>query len=190
MNAPLILATFYLLDTLFSIVILLILLRFLLQVVRADFYNPLSQFVVKMTNPIVVPLRRIIPGYAGIDLTSLLLAYTLCILHLVANATLIGAHMPSIFALLILGSAKLLSHLLSFYFYAILIIVFMSWVTQGAHNPIVSVLRQLTHPISAPVQKIIPPISGFDLSPVVVIMGIKLMEILVVGFIQQLASYL
>ena len=133
----------FLIQTLFGLYILVVMLRFLLQLTRADFYNPISQFVVKVTAPPLRPLRRLIPGFGGIDLASLILAWLLksvelmlVVLVLGANVTLLGAFLWAI--------PELLGLLLNIILIAVLIQVILSWVSPGGYNPAASVLYHLT----------------------------------------------
>lgn len=170
----------FLIDTLFGLYILLILLRFLLQTVRADFYNPISQFIVKATNPLLRPLRRIIPGWGGIDNASLVLLFltqclALLLLGLISGAFSGGLSIPG---LILASITKLVSLLLYVYLFGIFILALLSWINPGSYNPVAAVIAKLTEPLMRPARKLIPPISGLDLSPMVVILGIYVLRML------------
>jgi len=158
--------------TIFNIYIMIVLLRFLLQLFRADFYNPLSQFIVKATNPILAPMRRLIPGIAGLDISSIILAYLVCLLKFLALYALTGQGF-SIAPLFLVAVADLLSQSVDLIFWLILARVILSWVSPGLGNPMVMVIYQVSEPIMAPVRKIIPPIGGLDLSPIILILGLQ-----------------
>ena len=164
----------YLISTLFGIYIIIVLLRFLLQLVRADFYNPLSQFIVKATGPILNPMRRVIPGLFGVDVASLLLAY---ILQYIENLLLFAVRGISVNPVFLLWHSigSLITLFLYIYFFAILIQVIISWVSPGTYNPATALIHHITEPILRPARKIIPPFSGFDLSPILVFIVLNLL---------------
>ena len=158
--------------------ILIVLLRLLLQLVRADFYNPLSQFIVKATNPILLLLRKIIPSVFGIDTASLLLAL---VLQMVAIQLLgyVGGHSTfPIIALLITSIYKLILMILNIYFFSFIIIVIISWVAPHTQNPAISIINSLTEPVLRPIRSVIPPLGGLDLSIMVAMLGIYIIKIL------------
>jgi YggT family protein len=164
----------YLISTLFGLYIIIVLLRFLLQLVRADFYNPLSQFIVKATSPILNPMRRFIPGLFGVDFASLLLAY---VLQYIENLLLFAIRDISVNPVFLLWHSigSLLTLFLYIYFFAILIQVIISWVNPGTYNPATALIHHITEPVLRPARKIIPPFSGFDLSPILVFIILNLL---------------
>ncbi|MDX2503571.1 MAG: YggT family protein [Gammaproteobacteria bacterium] len=164
----------YLISTLFGLYIIIVLLRFLLQLVRADFYNPLSQFIVKATSPVLNPLRRLIPGLFGIDISSLLLAYFLQYIENILLFAVRGIPVNPIF-LLWHSIGSLLTLFLYIYFFAILIQVIISWVSPGTYNPATAMIHHITEPVMRPARKILPPFSGFDLSPILVFVVLNIM---------------
>jgi len=170
----------FLISTLFGLYILIVMLRFLLQLVRADFYNPISQFVVKATDPPLRPLRRHVPGLAGIDLSTLVLMLGLKIVELWLTFRVSGQS-AQFAGLLIISVAELLSLALNVFLVSILIQVVLSWVNPGAYNPATKLLYSLNEPLLTPARRLIPPISGLDLSPIVVLIAIQLIKILVVA---------
>jgi len=162
----------FLLFTLFDLYTMVVLLRFMLQLFRADFYNPLSQFVVKVTNPILVPLRKVVPGVAGLDIASLIFAYLIVLTKFFLYAGISGGfYSPGM--LIIVGLADLLNQVINLIFWLVLIRVIMSWVNPSASNPMMIVIYQVTEPIMAPVRRIIPPMGGLELSPIVLINGLQ-----------------
>ena len=176
----------FLVQTLFGVYILIVMLRFLLQWVRADFYNPLSQFVVKATQPLLKPLRRYVPGYAGLDLAALLLMLVLKLVELKLLLALqgYGGALPGV---LMLAVAELASLAVDVFFYAIIIQVVMSWVSPGLHNPVTGLLYSLTEPVLRPARRLIPPAGGFDLSPIAAIIALKLASMLLIAPIRDVA---
>lgn len=171
----------FLIDTLFGLYILVIMLRFLLQTARADFYNPISQFIVKVTNPALRPLRRLIPGWGGIDNASLVLLFSiqciaLLLLGLISGAFGEGLNIPG---LLVATITKLVSLLLYVYLFGIFILALLSWINPGSYNPVATVIANLTEPLMRPARKLIPPLGGIDLSPMVVILAIYVARMLI-----------
>ena len=164
----------YLISTLFGIYIIIVLLRFLLQLVRADFYNPLSQFIVKATSPILNPMRRVIPGLFGVDFASLLLAYVLQYIENILLFAVRGISVNPIF-LLWHSVGSLLTLFLYIYFFAILIQVIISWISPQTYNPATALIHHITEPVLRPARKILPPFSGFDLSPILVFIVLNLL---------------
>ncbi len=169
----------FLINTLFGLYILVVMLRFLLQWVRADFYNPISQFLVKATNPLLIPLRRVIPSLAGADMAAVVLMLALQMLDLTLILLLKGAAI-GLGSLFIVSIAELLSLLINVFIFSILIIVIISWINPGAYNPATNLLTSLTEPLLRPARRLIPPISGIDLSPLVVLIGLQVLKMLVI----------
>lgn len=167
----------YLIQTLLSLFLMAMLLRFLLQLVRADFYNPISQFLVKVTNPLVLPLRKVIPGYAGLDMASLLLALLLQLLGIAAILLLYSLEMPAIPLLLAWSFLGVVSLLVNIYFFALLAMIILSWVAPGSNNPAIYLLYQITEPVMAPLRKLLPPMGGLDFSPILVFILINMIQI-------------
>ncbi|WP_456445198.1 YggT family protein [Thiolapillus sp.] len=175
----------FLVQVLFEAYILVVLLRFFLQLTRSDFYNPLSQFIVKVTSPVLVPLRRVIPGMAGMDTAALVLAWALKALELLIVTALSGAGLHPLFA--ILGAIPGLVELcINIFLYAIIIQAILSWVNPGTYNPAASLLYSFTAPVLRPVQRFIPPVGGLDLSPMAAILGLILLKMLLIPPLQQL----
>jgi len=177
----------FLIQTLVGLYILTIMLRFLLQWVRADFYNPVSQFLVKITNPLLRPLRRFIPGWAGIDIASIVLMLLLQMATLLVISLLRGIE-PSVGSILVLSIAELLSLLANVFLVTIIIQAILSWVNPGHHNPMTSLLYTLNQPLLRPAQRLIPPIGGLDLSPIAVLIGLQLAKMIVLPPLYSLAS--
>jgi YggT family protein len=167
----------YLIQTVLSLLLLAMLLRFLLQLVRADFYNPISQFLAKVTNPLVLPLRKVIPGYGGLDLASLFLAVLLQLLGIVAILVLNGIATPPILLLLVWSALGVIGLLVNIYFFALLAMIILSWVAAGSNNPAIHLLYQITEPVMAPFRKMLPPMGGMDFSPILVFILINVIQI-------------
>jgi YggT family protein len=160
----------FLLQLAFGLYILAVLLRLLFQIVRADFYNPLAQFVVALTNPILRPLRRLVPGLFGIDVASVLLLLMLQMLEIFLIATLVGrAVSPG--ALVYTAAVELLVLTLYVFMVAIIVRALLSWIVPyGApRNPAMSLLVSLSDPLLRPARRWVPTVGGVDLSPLIVI---------------------
>lgn len=167
----------YLIYVFFGLYILAMLLRFLLQAVRADFYNPISQSLVKVTNPLVIPLRKILPGYGGLDLASLLLALILQILMVTLLVLIQTGAMLAPLPLLLVGVLGLASYLLKIYFFALLAMIVLSWIAPGGNHPALYLLHQITEPVMAPFRKVLPSMGGLDFSPILVFIIINVLQI-------------
>ena len=172
-------AVLFLVSTIGGLYVSCFLIRFLLQWVRADFHNPLSQFILAVTTPLVRPARRVIPGWRGLDLATLLVAL---VLELVLNFILIslkGLSAPPIGFLLLMASLQLTVKTIRLLFFAVLLRAILSWVGTGGYNPITAILFSLTEPLIRPVRSLIRPIGGLDLAPMFVLIGLQFVLILV-----------
>ena len=150
--------------------------RFLLQACQADFYNPISQGIVKATDPILRPLRTVLPGYRNLDLASLAGAWaTAALMHFVLG--LIAGSIGSGPVQLMAGSLlHVLLRFLDLFWWSILIVIIASFVAQGRYHPALQLLQQITEPILAPARRIIPPMGGLDLSPILVILLLGILQ--------------
>lgn len=167
----------YLLQTAISLYLLAMLLRLVLQLVRADFYNPISQFLVKITNPLVLPLRRVLPNVARLDLASLSLALLLQISAIASILLLNSLPLPNPFVLIVWGFIGLLSLLVNIYFFALLAVIILSWIAPSSNSPALLLLHQITEPVMAPFRKMLPPMGGMDFSPIIVFILINVIQI-------------
>jgi YggT family protein len=169
----------FLVQTLLGLYAILVLLRFILQWARADFYNPISQFVVKATTPALRPLRKAIPGYSGMDLAALVLAWLVKSLEL-AIVTMI--ELPEANPLAALGWAlpELAGLALNILIFAIFIRVILSWINPDPYHPLAGLLDSLTEPVMGPARRLLPPVGGLDLSPVLVMVGLVLLKMLLI----------
>lgn len=167
----------YLVQTFLSLYLVAMLLRFLLQLVRADFYNPISQFLVRITNPLVIPLRRVIPGVAGLDISSLVLAVLLQLAGIVALLLVNGLGLPNIGLLLVWSALGVIGLLVNIYFFALLAMIILSWVAPGSGHPAIHLLYQITEPVMAPFRRALPAMGGLDFSPILVFILINVIQI-------------
>ena len=161
---------------LFSFLVVFVMLRVLLAWVRADFYNPLSQAIVSVTNPVLVPLRRVIPPIGRIDTAAVVLALALQFVEIVL-IRLIGPYaMPSFGVLLVLAVYQLLWLAIWIFIVAIFIQVIVSWVAPGSHNPLASLAYSLTAPLMRPLRRVIPPLGMIDVTPMVALLLLFIAE--------------
>ena len=175
----------FLIDTIFSIYIAIMLLRFILQQAGADFYNPISQFIVKATQPLVKIVRRFIPSIKKIDTATLLLVVTLIIIKLVLLFSIAGQPINAI-QLLVKGLYDLVSLTFDIFIVALFVQAILSWVNPDPYHPVSSLLRSLTAPILNPIKKYVPPIGGIDLSTLVGLIGLMFLKRLVLSLFQML----
>jgi YggT family protein len=175
----------FLIDTLFSIYIAIMLLRFILQQVGADFYNPISQFIVKATQPLVGVARGFIPSIKKIDTASLVLVLALIIIKLLVLFSIAGFQF-SVQQILVKAVYDLVSLTFDIFIIALFIQAILSWVNPDPYNPVSSLLRNLTFPVLSPIQKYVPPIGGIDLSTLVALIGLMFLKRLVLSLFQLL----
>ncbi len=173
-------AALFLVTTIFDIYLLAVVLRFLLQLFRADFYNPISQFLAKITNPPLRYIRRVVPGYKGQDWSSMVLMLLIKSVEITIVYLLSAGRFVAVDSLIILSIAGILELFVDVFMIAIFIQVILSWVNPGAYNPATVILYRLTEPVLAPARKLLPPIGGLDLSPIIVIIALQMSIILVV----------
>lgn len=167
----------FLVKTIIELYVMVLLLRIWMQWSHCDFYNPFSQFIVKITQPIIGPLRRVIPSIGPIDTASLLLAFILTTIKYPV-LLLIQAGVISLDPMnLLVGLLSLLKSAGSLVFWVIIIRSLMSWISQG-RSPIEYVLMQMTEPMMAPIRRIIPAMGGIDFSAMGVILVLYLLNYL------------
>lgn len=177
MNQGIIQVLLFLINVVFSLYITAVLLRFLLQWVKADFYNPFCQFLMKVTNPLLLPLRKIVPGFFGLDMAAVVLMLILQVIEIALMDLIVS--LPLSWMIVFAALIKLTLLLLNLYFYLILIRALLSWFSPYPSNPMQLILVQLTEPVLRPVRRIIKPIHGFDLSPLIVMIFIQAILIFV-----------
>lgn len=169
--------TIYLVQTVIGIYLLIMLMRFILQLVLADFYNPISQFLVRATNPVVIPLRRVLPARGRLDPASLLLAILIQLIAIVAMLWMGGFSLPGVSLLLAWSVIAVIGLLVKIYFFALLAMIILSWVAPGTTNPAAYLMYQITEPVMAPFRRILPAMGGLDFSPIVVFILINIVQI-------------
>ncbi|MEO5626657.1 MAG: YggT family protein [Dokdonella sp.] len=174
-NAGQILITFA-----FGALIALLVLRVLLQIVRANFYNPICQFLYKLTNPVLMPLRKLIPAWRNVDIAGIVLAWLLTAIKLALLYALAGQSL-GIVGLGVMALADLIDFVLMLYLGVMLVYVLLSFISVERSNPIVPLVHQLIEPILRPVRRRLPTLGGLDFSPMLVWLVILLARVLIVG---------
>jgi YggT family protein len=166
-------ALIFIVSTVLDLYILTFILRFALQWVRADSRNPFWQFVVQITNPLVRPLRQVVPGWRGMELASLLIALVLEAIAVVVLVRLAGAALPGAGFVLYYALLRFVLAVLRLYFFALIVYVLLSWINPDGSHPLARALGALCEPVLRPVRRFMPVIGGFDLSPLVVLIVIQ-----------------
>lgn len=158
-----------------------VLLRFLLQLARADFYNPICQFVVKATNPLLRPLRRFIPGWGGIDGAALVLAVIIQALTFFLILITLNQGIPAInpITLLVWSVLNVLGLIVKIYFWSVIAVVVVSWIAPGSHHPAIQLVAQITEPVMRPVRNLMPSMGGLDLSPIIVFLILNVISVVI-----------
>lgn len=173
----------FLIDTVFSIYIAIMLLRFILQQVGADFYNPISQFIVKATQPLVTPARRIIPPIGKIDTATLFLVLVLILIKLFILFTISG-YAVSPHQVLVNALHDLVSLTFDIFIVALFVQAILSWINPDPYNPVSSILYSLTLPVLRPIKQFVPPIGGIDLSTLVALIALMFLKRLILPLFQ------
>jgi len=162
----------------FGALIALIVLRVLLQWVRANFYNPICQFLYKATNPVLMPLRKVIPAWRNLDIAGITLAWLATALKLVLLYATVGQTL-GVLGLAVLALADLVDFLLLLYIVLVLVRVVISFVGADSYHPVVPLVMQLTEPVMKPFRRVIPNVGGLDFSPMVVLLVLTLARVLI-----------
>ena len=165
---------------------------------RADFYNPLSQFIVRATQPLLQPLRKVIPSIFGLDSASLLLAILVQLLVMALTLMLMGYGVGGFLAQLLVWSViGVTSLFIKVFYFAMIASVILSWVAPGSYTPGAQLLNQICEPLLAPFRRILPNLGGLDISPIFAFIALNLVDMLVIGNLaamtglpQQLSPFL
>jgi YggT family protein len=169
---------YLLVNTLGGLYVLSVLLRFMLQVARADFYNPFTQAIVRVTDPAVRAFRRVIPGYRGLDFASLILALVaqcVCTFLLITTS---GYAVPGAGLIITWSVVGLLSFILNIYFWAMMISIIASFIAPYSGHPALMLVRQITEPVMEPFRRLLPAMGGLDLSPIFVFLALQIIRML------------
>lgn len=184
-------AALFLVEICFEFYIMVLVMRLILHAIRAEFYNPLCQFVAKLTTPVVRHLQGIFPIVKGFDTAVVALIIVLEMLKVSLVFLIQHQAINHAGGLLIYAVGDFLDQIITLYFYAVLLQIILSWIRPNQYNPMIDLLFKITAPLMRPAQRYVPPIGGIDLSPIPVMIGLQLMKILltypVMGLGQQLA---
>ncbi len=178
MLAQIVITTLQIVSTFYLTIVLL---RFLLQLARADFYNPISQFVVKATNPPLRPLRRVIPGWGGVDGASLVLAILVQMVAFLLILAALNDGIPSInpVTLLAWSVITVVGLIVKIYFWSVIAVVIVSWIAPSSNHPAIQLVAQITEPVMRPVRNVMPSMGGLDLSPIVVFLILNVISVVI-----------
>lgn len=176
----------FLVETFVGLAVILFLLRVLLQLVRANFFNPVCQFIAKATNPVLIPLKRLVPNWGRLDLAGVLVAWVLQAMELGLVVSMVGAAI-SLPALLGVSFVKVVDLVFLIFMFVIIVKIILSWVSPYGDNPVQPVLYQLSEPILGPIQRVLPTVGPLDFSPFLALVALQLARILIVGPLQDLA---
>jgi YggT family protein len=179
MPSPLQNAGVFLVSIVFDLYIFVLLVRILLAAVRADYFNPLSQMVIKVTQPIIRPLRRVIPNIKNLELASVVVVYVLEIVKFVLIGLMLNGA-PNMSGIFVLALADALKSFINLLFYALILQAIMTWMNQG-YSPVANLLNRITAPVLSPFRRFIPPIGGMDISPIPAMILLQLSIIVVIG---------
>ena len=165
----------FLVKTIANLYVFILLSRLVLQLSRADFYNPMSQSIVKATSPVLLPLRKIIPSIGRLDTACLVLALIVQLATIAVIFMMVGfAGTPAYYAIYTIAGT--MYHLLDLYFWALLITVILSWVAPGANHPGAVLVGQVTAPLYRVCHRVIPTLGGLDVSPIFIFLAISLLK--------------
>ncbi|MEA5445903.1 YggT family protein [Gammaproteobacteria bacterium AB-CW1] len=169
----------FLVNTLFSLYTLAVILRFLLQRQGADYYNPLSQLVIRATDPVLRPLYRLIPVWRRFDLAAIVLMLILQTINVTLLALIQPVAFPGPLALPLLAVVKLVILFITLFIFTILVQVVVSWLSPGNPNPVLGALWSLNRPILQPLRRMMPNLGGIDISPMLAMIGLFFLYLLV-----------
>ncbi len=167
---------FYVVTFLFRIISFLFVARFLLQACRVDFYNPLSQGFIKATDPVLQPLRKVLPGYRNLDIASLLAAILADVIMIFAIGALADQMMGTFLQILVSAIIAVALLIVRIFWWSILIVIVASFVAQGSYHPALNLLQQITEPSLAPARRLLPAMGGLDFSPILVFLALGVVE--------------
>ena len=179
-----------LINTLGGLYLTAIILRFLLQLARADFYNPISQALVRITNPVIKPMRRFIPGFFGIDIASLALAILVKLLMIVVLFIVqTGDTNLNVAIALLVAVLSVFVTMFNIYFVAMIATIILSWVAPGSYHPAAVLIHQIVEPVMGPFRRLLPPMGGIDFSPIIAFLALNVVKILFSGLALQIGLH-
>jgi len=175
-------AGIFLTKILFGMFVVLLILRLLLSWHRANYHNPVCQLIGKLTNPVIKPLAQWIPNFKRIDTAALVLAL---VLNLVQWTILVYLQTGHLFPMVIVPIALIdfLTQFCQVLIYSLIFMIIISWLNPGVYNPVSEVLYMITEPILRPIRRLIPPVAGFDISPIPAMIGIGVIIVILKSLI-------
>ncbi|MFK8081035.1 MAG: YggT family protein [Granulosicoccus sp.] len=187
----------FILGILFNLYATVVAVRFVMQVVRADYYNPLAQAVVKLTDPLLVPLRRVIPSIKRYDTASLVLVFGVLLLKMLVFKFLSLGAVPAIgtsamvsqlpmIKILLLSLLDVIHQFFNVFIFALIIQAILSWVPNAGGNPVQGLVAAIGEPVLRPLRRLIPPLGGIDLTVFFTIIGLFALRIFLIGTLSQL----
>ena len=199
MTGPALSSLGFIIGTLLNLYAMVVALRFVMQAVRADYYNPIAQFVVRATDPLLIPMRRLIPSVAGYDTSSLLLTFVILAIKLLAFKALSLGAAPAIGSaintavvavppLLYIAFVDLIHLFFNIFIFSLFIQALLSWLPNSQGHPVNGLLNNITAPILTPVRRFVPPLGGLDLSTLISIIALYAIRIFVVGVLMSFVS--
>ncbi|MFK7993766.1 MAG: YggT family protein [Granulosicoccus sp.] len=187
----------FILGILFNLYATVVAVRFVMQVVRADYYNPLAQAVVKITDPLLIPLRRVIPSIKRYDTASLVLVFAVLLLKMLVFKFLSLGAVPAIGAsamistlpmikIVLLSILDVIHQFFNVFIYALIIQAILSWIPNAGGNPVQGMVAAISEPVLRPLRNLIPPLGGIDLTVFFTIIGLFAIRIFLIGTLRQL----
>lgn len=187
----------FILGILFNLYATVVAVRFVMQVVHADYYNPLAQAVVKITDPLLVPMRRLIPSIKRYDTASLVLVFAILLLKIMVFKVLSLGGVPAlgqvanvsnlpIVKMILLSLLDVVHLFFNVFIYALIIQAILSWIPGAGGNPVQSLVSSISEPVLRPLRNLIPPLGGIDLTVFFTIIGLFALRIFLLGTLQQL----
>lgn len=161
-------ALYFIVKTLAQLYVLLYLLRFWLPWVRADFRNPIAQAILRFTSPLIIPIRRFVPSLGRLDTATVLVTLAMQFLIVFVLLKIVGRS-PDALTIALIAVLELCILSLNLFFFAVLIRIILSWVAPHTYNPVTAIVGAIAEPVLRPFRRIIPPIGGLDISPIIVI---------------------
>lgn len=174
----------YLFDTIFNLFLIIVLLRFWMQWVRANFRNEFGQFLLAVSNPVIIPLRKIVPSIGPIDTATVVLAILLVIFKYTLLPLLSGSAIPWGF-ILAYCLGELIKYSVYIFMAAIVIQIIASWVAPYSHHPLLDIAKSIAEPLMAPARRLLPSVGGIDFSPIIVFIFLNLTLMLIVAPLQS-----
>lgn len=171
-------ALVFIIRTLVDLYIITFVLRIIMQWVRVDFRNPLTQFILRITNPLVIPLRRFVPPIGGLDTATLIVVVVLELIVTIVVTNLTCSGEPNVLQVISMTVLRVVYLTLRIYLFVILIYVIMSWISPGTYNPAARLMESIAQPVLRPLRRLLPPIGGLDLSALFALIGIQALTML------------